>query len=121
VRPPREISREFRALIPALLAARPENPDANWFDTIIDQAQSAIALRPVDDGSETPEAVIGRIESALEIGEMGTARALILALPEPMRAIAAPVQADLDAVIAAGAIIADIHALAPASATEAGQ
>jgi hypothetical protein len=121
VKPAREIAHEFRALIPALLAARPENPDANWFDTIVNQAQSAIALRPVDDGSDTPEAIIGRIETALDTGDMGAARALILTLPEPMHAIAGPVRADLDAVIAARAILADIRALVPASTPEAGQ
>src|SRR5690606_15913382 len=51
VKPIREIASQFRALIPALLAARPQDPDAGWLDNLLGQAQSAIALRPVDDGS----------------------------------------------------------------------
>lgn len=121
VKPLREIARDFKTLIPALLAARPENPGAGWFDTLVGQAQSAIALRPVDDEADTPEAMIGRIETALENGEAGEARALILSLPEPMQATALPVRTDLDAVIAAHGLLADIRALAPQGPGENGQ
>lgn len=120
VKPMGTIADDFRTLIPALLAARPEIAGAGWLDTILGQAQSALALRRIDDDADTPEAMIGRIETALEAGDAAQARALILALPEPMQAVAAPIRSDLDAAIAAQALVNDILALAPES-PEAGQ
>lgn len=113
VTPLRETARAFRALIPGLLAARPQDPEAGWLDTLMGQAESVLALRPVDAGARTPEAIVGRIETALDNGDATTARTLLLDLPAPMQAVAAPVRAELDAAIAAGALLADIGALAP--------
>ncbi|WP_196260222.1 COG4223 family protein [Pelagibacterium limicola] len=115
VKPTREIARNFRALVPALLAARPQDPQAGWLDTFLAQAQSAIALRPIEGEEDTPEVAVGRIERALDNDDAAAARALILDLPEPMQAVAAPVRTDLDAVIAARALVSDIRALAPAA------
>lgn len=115
VTPMRETVRAFRALIPDLLAARPQDPQAGWLDTLMGQAESVLALRPVDGDGDTPEAVIGRIETALDNGDAPAARALLLDLPAPMQAIAAPVRAQLDAMIAADALVADIRALGPRS------
>lgn len=113
VTPMRETARAFRALIPDLLAARPQDPQAGWLDTLMGQAESVLALRPVDGDGDTPEAVIGRIETALDNGDAPAARALLLDLPAPMQAIAAPVRAELDATIAADALVADIRTLGP--------
>ncbi len=115
-----QIASQYRGLIPQLLAARPQDPQAGWLETLVGQAQSAIALRPVDDGADTPEAMVGRIETALESGNPQEARRLILALPEQMQQIAQPVRAELDALLAAQALLADIRAMAPSTQTPEG-
>lgn len=121
VKPMRTIAGEFRALIPNILAARPQNPDAPWFASLLDQAASAVALRPVDETADTPEAVVGRIELALESDDPAAARTLILSLPQEMQNAASSVRTDLDAVIAARALLADFRALTPQSSEEASQ
>lgn len=120
VPPLRETAHAFRTLIPDLLAARPQNPEAGWLDTLMGQAESVLALRPVDADADTPEAIVGRIETALENGDAATARALLFDLPAPMQAVAAPIRTNLDAAITADALVADIRALAP-QAGEAAQ
>ncbi|MCD7058315.1 COG4223 family protein [Pelagibacterium xiamenense] len=86
------IDAELRALMPELLAARPHDPDAGIFETLMSQAQSAIALRPAGDvAGNSPDALLARAEAALENGDLAAARAALTALPDPMREVAAPV------------------------------
>lgn len=82
---------QFRELIPALIAARPQGQNADWFDTLLDQAAAALALRPTGADDSSPAGLIGRTETALEAGDLQAARDLIAAYPADMARIAQPV------------------------------
>ena len=84
VTPPAGLLAQFRAAIPAILAARPQDENAGWAETLFDQAAATLALRPTD--GETPEGRVGRTEAALASGDLEAAQAAFTTLPEPMRA-----------------------------------
>lgn len=94
---------QLRAAIPQMLAARPQDEQASWAQTLIDQAASAIALRPTE--GDTPQALVGRTEAALDAGDLDAARTAFSALPDAMQA-AAPGFADaLEEAIAVEALL----------------
>jgi len=88
------IEAKFQAVLPAMLAGRPANPDAGWQDGALDWLRSAIALRPTGElPGDEPEAVASRLEGAIARRDFATAETLMAALPEPMRAAAGDVPA----------------------------
>lgn len=94
---------QLRAAIPQMLAARPQDEQAGWAQTLLDQAASAIALRPTE--GDTPQALVGRTEAALDAGDLDAARAAFSALPDAMQT-AAPGFADaLEDAIAVDALL----------------
>lgn len=123
VKPVNTLLAEYRALLPALLAARPADPNAGWFETLVDQARSAVALRPTGEvEGDTPDALLATAEAALERGDAATALSTLAALPPPMRAVAEPVLAGLGARFAADDLLDQARALAfAAPATAEGQ
>lgn len=104
---------DFRTAIPAILAARPQDPEANWAQSLLDQAASAIALRPTD--GDGPQATVGRVETALETGDLAAAQENFSALPDPMRSAAGGFGTDLDNAIAATTLLSEARATSPAS------
>jgi len=110
----------FRAEIPDILAARPRDPEAGWAQTLLDQAASAIALRPT--AGDTPQALVGRTEEALETGDVNTAAAAFAALPAPMQQAAPGFTEAWARTLAARDLLETIRAADPiAPATEASQ
>lgn len=108
---------QLRTAIPDILAARPRDEAAGWAQTLLDQAASAIALRPTD--GDTPQALVGQTEAALEAGDLEAARAAFSALPAAMQSAAPQFARALDRAIAVSALIeAARSGIAPA---EAGQ
>lgn len=84
---PDVIASRFAAVLPAMLAGRPADADAQWQDGALDWFRSAIALRPTGEiEGDTPEALISRLEGAIARRDFLTAEALLSSLPEPMRA-----------------------------------
>lgn len=84
---PDVIASRFAAVLPAMLAGRPADPDAQWQDGVLDWFRSAIALRPTGEiEGDTPEAVMSRLENAVARRDFPAAEALIADLPAPMRA-----------------------------------
>eukprot|EP00873_Tetraselmis_striata_P031828 jgi/Tetstr1/452092/TSEL_039128.t1 len=108
---------QLRTAIPEILAARPRDEQAGWAQTLLDQAASAIALRPTD--GDTPQALVGRTEAALAAGDLQAARTAFSALPDPMQSAAPGFDRALDRAIAVSALLeAARTGIAPA---EAGQ
>ncbi|WP_404401163.1 mitofilin family membrane protein [Pelagibacterium halotolerans] len=97
---------EFRALMPELLAARPLDPDAGFLETLMSQAQAAIALRPAGEISGNgADALLARAETALEDGDLAGTRNALTALPEPMQSKATPLIDKVNAALAARTLL----------------
>ncbi|HTM79430.1 MAG TPA: hypothetical protein VL133_17600 [Devosia sp.] len=86
------IASKFAAVLPAMLAGRPANPDAGWQDGALDWLRSAVALRPTGElTGDTPEAVVSQLEAAIGRRDYATAETLMQSLPQPMQAAAGEV------------------------------
>ena len=84
---PDVIATRFAAVLPAMLAGRPVDADAQWQDGALDWFRSAIALRPTGEiEGDTPEALMSRLEGAIGRRDFAAAESLLAALPAPMRA-----------------------------------
>lgn len=91
---PDAIARRFEAVLPAILAGRPANPDAQWQDGALDWFRNAIALRPTGESEgNTPDAVVSRLEGAIARRDFAEAETLLAALPAPMLTAAEDVPA----------------------------
>lgn len=91
---PDAIARRFAEVLPAMLAGKPADPNAQWQDGALDWFASAIALRPTGEiEGDTPEAVMSRLEGAVARRDFTTAQTLLEALPAPMLAAGADVPA----------------------------
>nr|WP_295888217.1 hypothetical protein [uncultured Devosia sp.] len=81
------IASRFATVLPAMLAGRPANADAQWQDGALDWFRSAIALRPTGEiEGDTPEALMSRLEGAIARRDFVTAETLLADLPAPMLA-----------------------------------
>lgn len=86
------IAQRFGELLPAIIAGRPADPDAQWQDGALNWFASAIALRPTGEmEGNTPEAITSRLESAIARRDFAAAQELFAALPQPMRQAAGDV------------------------------
>jgi hypothetical protein len=80
------VAREFDAVLPAMLAGRPADPDAGWQDATLDWFRTTLALRPTGavEGDD-PQALVGRLEAAIAQRDFIAADEILAQLPEPMR------------------------------------
>ena len=86
------IARRFAEVLPAMLAGKPANPDAQWQDGALDWFSAAIALRPTGEiEGNSPEAVVSRLEGAVARRDFASAETLLASLPAPMLAAGADV------------------------------
>ncbi len=86
---PDTIEAELRNAVPAMLAGRPGDPDASWQNGALDWFSSAIALRPAGEvEGDSPDAVLSRLEAAVDRRDFVAADELMSQLPEPMRTAA---------------------------------
>lgn len=84
---PDVIASRFAAVLPAMLAGKPANPDAQWQDGALDWFRSAIAFRPTGEiEGDTPDAVMSRLEGAIARRDFLAAQSLLTSLPAPMLA-----------------------------------
>lgn len=84
---PDVIASRFATVLPAMLAGRPVDADAQWQDGALDWLRSAIALRPTGEiEGDTPEAVMSRLEGAIARRDFVAAETLLAGLPAPMLA-----------------------------------
>lgn len=94
------IATRFAETLPAILAGRPADPEADWTQGALDWFRAAIALRPTgEQAGSDPEAVISRLEASIARRDFIAAQALLAELPAPMQMAAG----DLPTLIAAQA------------------
>lgn len=114
---PDALDAKFRTAVPEILGAR-NSSGQDWTQSAIDWAKSILALRPADEiAGDSPEAVMSRLESAMERRDYAGALALIEALPQAMRDKATLVAADVRAHAEAAKLVADLRARALATTT----
>lgn len=111
---------KFETALPEILAAR-DTANQDWTTNAVDWAKSLLALRPAEEmEGDSPEAVVSRLEGAMERRDYSGALALIDALPQAMRDEAALVSADIRAHAEADKLVADLRARALTTTTAAG-
>ncbi len=116
---PDTLLQRFEAVLPDILAARDTSND-DWVQGALDWTKGMLALRPAEEmEGDSPEAIVSRLEAAMERRDYVAARSLIDALPQPMKDKAALVSADVRAHAAATTLIADLRARALTTATTA--
>lgn len=114
---PDALDAEFRLAVPEILGAR-DTTNQDWAQTAIDWAKSVLALRPADEiEGDSPEAVVSRLEAAMERRDYATALTLIDVLPPAMRDEATLVATDIRAHAEAAKLVADLRARALATTT----
>jgi hypothetical protein len=111
VTPAPDLLARFRATIPAMLAAVPPDPQANWAQTLLDQAASTLALRPTD--GDSPQGLVGRTEAALAAGDLAAAQTAFAALPQPMQAAAPGFDRELARAQSAQALLETVRSADP--------
>ncbi len=83
--PPGKVIADFDAALPAMLAARPADPDAGWSERTLQALKSLLALRPTQATSADPlDNLVARTEQAVSRADFATAADLIELLPDPM-------------------------------------
>ncbi|VAW25200.1 hypothetical protein MNBD_ALPHA11-2137, partial [hydrothermal vent metagenome] len=82
---PSDIIENFNRTIPAMIAARPKDPDANWLQQLGDNMRSLLALRPTGqiEGDQIQN-LVSQIEAAINRSDFTAAANLISQLPQPM-------------------------------------
>ncbi len=114
---PDALDAKFRAAVPDILGAR-DTTGEDWTQSAIDWAKSVLALRPAEEmEGDSPEAIVSRLEAAMERRDYAAALALIDALPQPMRDKATLVAADIRAHAEAARLVADLRARALTTTT----
>jgi hypothetical protein len=107
----------FETALPEILGAR-DTSGQDWTQNAIDWAKSLLALRPAEEmEGDSPEAIVSRLEGAMERRDYAGALALIDALPQAMRDEAALVSADIRVHAEADKLVADLRARALATST----
>jgi hypothetical protein len=81
---------EFEPAAAAMIAAEtPVDPNAGYFDRLLESAESLVTVRPVGEVAGTGAgAVVARMQVALKAGDLDKAYAEFESLPEPIRAAA---------------------------------
>jgi hypothetical protein len=85
-----DLLNEFEPAAAAMIAAEtPVNPNAGYFDRLLQSAESLVTVRPVGEVAGTGAgAVVARMQVALQAGDLDKAYAEFESLPEPVRAAA---------------------------------
>ena len=111
---------DFRTAVPAILAGRTAQSTGDIGKDAIEWAKALLALRPTGEmEGNTPEAIVSRLEAAVERQDFVAAAALLGRLPEPMQVAAGAVATSIRTHASADGFIAGLRAQALAPATEA--
>lgn len=112
---PDTLFQRFQSVLPEILAARDTSGD-DWAQSVVDWTKSMLALRPVEEiEGDAPEAVVSRLEGAMERRDYAAAMSLLDALPQAMRDKAALITGDLRAHAEAIQLVSDLRARALAT------
>ena len=111
----------FETRMPDIMAARPASTDSSWQGQLGDWVKGVLALR--QEGAETgdsADAVLSRLEAAVNRHDFAGALTLLGQLPPPMQQAAGDVRPKLQSLADADSFLADLRkkALAPAAGVE---
>ena len=110
---PDAVASDLSAALPAMLAGRPVNADASWQDTTMDWFRGLVAMRPAGAvEGDGPDAVVARLEAAVDRRDFVAAQAEFATLPDPMKAAAGEVGQDIDSLAAAQIFLGELRARA---------
>ncbi len=80
------VALRFRQAVPDILANRAATSSGDLGQDALEWLKGILALRPVIEiEGDTPEAIVSRLEAAVERHDFAAAASLLAALPEPMR------------------------------------
>lgn len=114
---PDAIAARFKAALPDIIAGRTQESSGDLAQDALEWAKALLALRPATEiEGDTPEAVVSRLEAAVERRDFVAAATELAQLPAPMQAAAGDVGADIAAHAQAEAFVTRLRteALAPA-------
>lgn len=104
---------ELENAMPAILSAAPTPANASWTDKAASWLRGVLAIRPAGETAGTsPDALVSRIEAAIDRGDYAAASGLMDELPGPMRAAAGDLPAQLKAGADARALLDTVRARA---------
>lgn len=115
------LAADFRTAVPAILAGRTAASTGDWGQDAVEWAKALLAFRPAGElDGDTPEAIVSRLEAAVDRHDFVAAAALLDQLPEPMQAAAGEAGTAIRAHASAADFVAGLRAqaLAPVAATE---
>jgi hypothetical protein len=104
--------------IPTILAGRSAAGSGDLGADAVEWVKGLLAVRPVGEvEGETPEAIVSRLEAAVDRRDFAAAGTLLAALPPAMQAAAGPLTTQVDALAAADRFITSVRvrALGPAT------
>jgi hypothetical protein len=115
---PDALADRFDAVLPDIIAGRTGESTGDWAQDAVEWAKALLALRPGEEmEGDTPEAIVSRLEGAVERRDFIAAAALLAQLPAPMRQAAGEVGTDIAAHAQAETFVTSLRteALAPAA------
>jgi hypothetical protein len=116
---PDDLANRFSAAVPNILAGRAATATGDLGQDALEWAKALLALRPAGEiEGDTPEAVISRLEGAMQRRDFITAAVLLEQLPEPMRVAAGALATEISAQAEAQSFVAALRAQALAPAAE---
>lgn len=113
---------DFQAVVPTILAGRTAESTGDWGKDAIEWTKGLLALRPTGEmPGNTPEAIVSRLEAAMERQDFVAADDLLGQLPSAMQSAAGDVATAIRNHAAAEDFVAALRAQALAPTTEAAQ
>lgn len=116
------VAQRFSAAMPAILAGRTATAGNDWTQNAVEWVKALLALRPSGEiEGNSPDAVVSRLEAAVNRRDFVGASDLLDQLPPPMRAAAGDVGTDIRELATAEAFLSGLRsqALAPAGTAAA--
>lgn len=110
---PDVIDSQFSALVPTMLAAKPDQGDGSFASKLLGWARGVLAIRPAGElAGDTPDAVMSRLTGAMNRHDFRAARTLFNDLPPSMKAAAGDVPQNVSTLANASAFLAKLRAQA---------
>lgn len=107
---------QFAAIVPAILSARTATPSNDLWEGTLEWTKALLAFRPTGElEGDAPDAVMSRLEGAVQRRDFVAASGLLDALPQQMRDAAGTVGGDIRTLAAAGQFVTDLRSKALAA------
>lgn len=113
---PDSVAGQFAAMVPAILSARTATPSTDLWESTLEWTKALLAFRPTGElAGDAPDAIVSRLEGAVQRRDFVAAATLLDALPQQMRDAAGTVSADIRTLAAANQFITDLRSKALAA------